>query len=390
MKVTGYHAFFIALPSRRPHNWATKMHEPIGRHYILKLETDAGIEGWGETPPLATWGGPHGMYYGETLWTVDHVIREYLFPALKGLDPREIAYCHMRMDRAIKGHPYAKAAIDLALHDIAGKAAGTPVYRLLGGKLRDAIPVCHSLGIMDVEAAVEEAEHAAQEGVTTIKCKTGLDPERDVTLVRMLRDRLGHHIAIRVDANEGYATPWEAVRVIRRMEPYEVLLHEQPVAGFEALAEVARAVSAPIMADESAWFPQDILRLWELKAASMISVYYAKPGGLYRARQVINVAKACGFLCDIGGSIEMGIGVAANLHLAASTEILACASVCPVPNVDGEGPTRIAGVYYVDDIIRTPLRYEGGFLHVPNGPGLGVEVDDRKIAKYATWSRREG
>jgi muconate cycloisomerase len=277
----------------------------------------------------------------------------------------------------------ALSAVDLALHDLAGKAVGVPVYQLLGGKLRDSIPVCHSLGIMDTQAAVDEAVVAVQEGIGTVKCKTGLDPERDVDLVRRLRETLGPRVKLRVDSNEAYPTPRLAAQVTAEMEPYGILFHEQPVAGFEALAEVARLINVPVMADESAWYARDILRLYELRAADILSLYYSKPGGLYRARQVADVAAACGFTCDIGGSIEMGIGVAANLHLGVSTEILHWASVCPVPNPDGRAGVSTAGIYYLDDIIATPLRYEDGHLFVPDGPGLGVEVDEAKLERYA-------
>lgn len=383
MKIASFREYFVRLPSRRVHNWASKMQTPIGSHYILRLETDDGLVGWGETPAIATWGGPHGMYFGETSGTVAHVVRDYLLPALEGQDPRQIGQCHRLMDWAIKGHPYAKAAIDLALHDIAGKAAGVPVYQLLGGKLRDSIPVCHSLGIMETQAAVDEAVVAVREGIRTVKCKTGLEPDRDVDLVRRLRETLGPDVKLRVDANEAYPTPRLAAQVTAEMEAYGIVFHEQPVAGFEALAEVARLIRVPVMADESAWYPRDILRLHELHAADILSLYYSKPGGLYRARQVADVAAACGFTCDIGGSIEMGIGVAANLHLGVSTEILHWASVCPVPNPDGRAGVSIAGVYYLDDIIAAPLRYEDGELFVPDGPGLGVEVDEAKLERYA-------
>jgi muconate cycloisomerase len=383
VKITGFRAYQVKLPSRRVHNWASKMQTPIGSHSILRLETDDGLVGWGETPAIATWGGPHGMYFGETSGTVSHVLSDYLLPALEGHDLRQIGLCHRLMDRAIKGHPYAKAAVDLALHDLAGKAAGLPVYQLLGGKLRESIPVCHSLGIMDIQAAVDEAVLAVQEGIGTIKCKTGLDPRRDVDLVRRLREAVGPDVKLRVDANEAYPTPRVAAQVTAEMEAYGIVFHEQPVAGFEELAEVARLIRVPVMADESAWYPRDILRLRDLHAADILSLYYTKPGGLYRARQVADVAGACGFTCDIGGSIEMGIGVAANLHLGVSTEILNWASVCPVPNPDGKAGVSIAGVYYLDDVIAAPLRFEDGHLFVPDGPGLGVEVDEAKLQRYA-------
>ena len=383
MKITGYREYFIQLPPRRVHNWASKMRTPIGHHYILALETDEGVVGWGEAPAIATWGGPNGMYYGEDAGTVSHVVRNYLFPAIDGQEPQQIGYLHSLMGGAIKGHPYAKAVVDVALYDIAGKAADMPVYELLGGKLRNSIPVCHSLGIMENDKAVSEAEQAVAEGIGAIKCKVGLDVKRDVDLVRRLREQLGPETILRVDANEGYRTPQEAINAAEEMEPYDVAFHEQPVAGFEALATVAQRIKAPVMADESAWFPQDVLRLHELGAAQIISLYFTKPGGIYPALKVAAVADACGITCDIGGSIEMGIGVAANLHLGVSVDALRWASVCPVPNVDGEAPVTIAGIYYMDDIIKTPINYSEGHLHVPDGPGLGVEVDEDKLARYA-------
>ena len=383
MRITGSRSYLVTLPPRRVHNWASKMRAPIGHHYLLRLETDEGVVGWGEAPALATWGGPHGMYYGETPATVRHVVADYLLPALEDEDPRSISACHAAMDRAIKGHPYARAAVDMALYDISGRSAGIPAYRLLGGPLRDSIEICHSLGIMDSDAAVREAEAAVGEGVRTIKCKTGLDPERDIALVRALRAALGPDVVLRVDANEAYRTPHEAARVTLAMVEAGIVFHEQPVPGFEGLAQVARQTGVPIMADESAWTPQDVLRLRDLDAASIISLYVTKPGGLFRALQVATLAHACGMTCDIGGSIEMGIGVAANLHLGVSVEALAWASVCPVPNPDGRASTSIAGIYYLDDVIREPLRFENGRLYVPDGPGLGVDVDERKLARYA-------
>jgi len=383
MIISGYREYFVKLPPRRTHNWASNMKTPIGQHYILSLETDDGILGWGEAPALATWGGPYGMYYGEDSTTISHVIRTYLFPTIKGKNPTQIKSLHQQMNQVIKGHPYAKSAIDIALHDLAGKATGMPVYQLLGGKLRDSIPLCHSLGIMENSPAIDEAEKAVAEGVQTIKCKTGLEPERDIDLVQRLRERLGPDITIRVDANEAYITPDQAIQVAKAMDPFQVVFQEQPVPGFEALAEVAQAIKAPVMADESCWFPQDVLRLSELGAAEIISLYVTKPGGLYPAIQVASTAKNCNMTCDIGGSIEMGIGVAANLHLGTSIDILKWASVCPLPNVNGEAPVKIAGIYYQDDIIKTPIHYENGNLFVPNGPGLGIEVDEKKLLQYA-------
>ena len=359
------------------------METPIGHHAIIRLDTDEGVSGWGEAPAIATWGGAGGRYYGETPETVRHLVQDYLVPAVRGLDPAEIAVVHDRMDKVVKGSPYAKAAVDIACHDITGKAQGVPVSTLLGGRLRDGIELAHSLGIMDVDRCIAEAEQAVAEGTLTIKCKTGLDPNRDVELVRRLRETLGDGIRLRVDGNEGYRTVAEAIETTRRQEEYGIFLCEQPVAGAEGLARVAERINVPVMADESAWTALDILELHTLKAAECFSCYVTKPGGLYRARQQAELAAALGIYHDIGGSIEMGIGNAANLHLGAAMPAAILPSVCPVTKpADADGP-EIAGIYYLDDIVTEPFRFEDGKVMVPDGPGLGVEVDVEKLAQYA-------
>ena len=383
MKITTCEVFLVAVPSRREHTWASKMETPIGHHAIVRLDTDDGVSGWGEAPAIATWGGAHGRHYGETPETVKHMVEAYLVPAVRGFDPAEIAVVHARMDKVVKGNPYAKAAVDIACYDLAGKAQGVPVSTLLGGRLREGIEVTHSLGIMEVDRCVAEAEQAVAEGALTIKCKTGLDPERDVELVRRLRETLGSAVKIRVDGNEGYRTIAEAIAVTRRQEEYDLLLCEQPVAGAEGLARVAERIESPVMADESAWTVHDILELYDLRAAECFSCYVTKPGGLHRARQQAELAAALGIYCDIGGSIELGIGNAANLHLGAALPNAILPSVCPVTKPAGADGPEIAGIYYLDDVVTKPFRFVDGKVLVPDGPGLGVEVDVEKLARYA-------
>jgi muconate cycloisomerase len=137
------------------------------------------------------------------------------------------------------------------------------------------------------------------------------------------------------------------------------------------------------MADESAWTTHDILELHELRAAECFSCYVTKPGGLWRARQQAELAASLGMYCDIGGSIEMGIGNAANLHLGVSLERAILPSVCPVTHLEGEAGPQVAGVYYLDDIITEPLRFVDGEVVCPDGPGLGIEVDEDKLQHYS-------
>ncbi|MCQ3803637.1 MAG: mandelate racemase [Acidimicrobiia bacterium] len=373
----------VALPTRRHHTWASKMTAPIGRHAIVRLGTDEGIEGWGEAPAGITWGGSAMRYYGESPETVRIVAADYLLPAVVGVDPREIAVVHARMDKAAKGHPYAKAMIDMACYDLAGRAMGVAVATLLGGSHRKGVELAHSLGIMSIERCLEEAQQAVAEGALTIKCKTGLDPVRDVELVRRLRELVGPDIKIRVDANEAYSHVAEAVAVTRAQEEYDIMLCEQPVAGAEGLSAVAQRIDTPVMADESAWTVEDIWELFDLGAAEFFSCYVTKPGGLFRARQQAETARRLGMMCDIGGSIETGIGNAANLALGAAVENAILPSVCPVSGAAESNRPEIAGIYYTDDLIRGSFRFEEGRVMAPTGPGLGIEVDVGKVEEYS-------
>jgi muconate cycloisomerase len=286
------------------------------------------------------------------------------------------------MDKAVKGYPYCKAAIDGALYDVVGKALKVPAYQLLGGLFRDRVPIAHSLGLMEIDKAVEEAMQAKSEGVKTIKLKCGIDPKRDVELVKQIRKAIGPDLNICTDANQGYPTAKAAVKITKAMEEYNLLYMEQPVEGLDAMAEVARRVDTPIMADESAWTPQDVIEIVQKKAADIISIYTTKPGGMFRAKKVAAVAEAAGFRCNVNGSVETGVGNAANLHLAASTGVVTYGCVVPVSTPKGKGKGGIAGIYYQDDIITEPFDYSDGDVIVSSKPGLGIELDEDKLKHY--------
>src|SRR5918996_161837 len=258
MKITKIEMIPIRLPTRRVHQWAS-LTTPIGVYVIVKLHTDDGLVGLGEAPVLKDWGGDYGKYFGETPKTTAHIINDILAPALKGQDPRGFEAIHSVMDKAVKGYPYAKAAIDTAIYDVVGKALNVPAYQLLGGLFRNRVSIAHSLGLMETEKAVEEGLQAKAEGVKTIKLKGGVEPRRDVELVRQMRNALGTEIKLCVDANQGYATPKLAVRVIKAMEKYDLLYMEQPVEGIDAMAEVTRRVGTPIMAGEKAGAARGVL-----------------------------------------------------------------------------------------------------------------------------------
>ena len=383
MKIESIETIPVRLPTRRVHQWAN-LKTPIGVYLLVKLTTDDGVTGLGEAPALKDWGGDHMRYYGETPASVAGVIRDILAPHIVGEDPRRIEWIHTLMDQAVKGYPYSKAAIDMALHDVAGKAAGVPAYQLLGGLYRESVPISHSIGLMDMDEAVAEVRRVQAEGIRTIKLKGGVEPRRDVELLRRVREALGPDMNLTVDANNGYKSAKEAVRTTKAMEPYNILYMEQPVEGLDAMAEVTRRVDTPVMADESAWTTWDILEIIEKKAADIISIYSTKPGGLLKAKKVAAIAEAAGFPCNVNGSVEMGVGNAANVHLAASTAAANLACVIPVTTPDAEATGRIAGIYYKDDIVAEPFEFADGAVKVPHRPGLGIELDEEKVERYRT------
>lgn len=381
MRIAALETVLVSLPLRRAHKW-TGLREAIGRYVIVRLIGETGAVGWGEASVLKDWGGDYGRYYGETPEATRQLIENYLAPALIGADPANFIELHRRMDAAIKGYPYAKAAVESAAYDLVARSLGIPVYQLLGGLGTDRIPITHSIGLLPIEEAVAESAQVVAEGIRTIKIKGGSDPERDIEIVRRIREEVGPEIEICLDANQGYRTPKEAIQTIRKMERYGLKYVEQPVEGIARLAQVAAAVDTPVMADESAWSPADVVEIAERRAADMISIYYTKPGGLMPASEMAAVARAAGLPYNVNGSAETGVGNLASLQLAAAISVpVSC--VIPVSTPAEAQRGQIAGIFYSDDLLSSPLVLEDGCLRVPPAAGMGIDIDQDKVAKYA-------
>lgn len=371
----------VQLPTRREHKW-TGLTEPIGRYLMVRATDSDGRVGWGEAPALKDWGGEFGRYFGESPLIIRAVIENYLAPTVTGLELGNFAELHARMDAIIKGYPYAKAAVEFAIYDLTGRWLSVPVHTLLGGKARDRVAVTHSIGLIDIDVAEQEAAQVAAEGIRTIKIKIGVDPDRDVEIVRRVRAAAGDAMDICVDANEGYQTPGQAVSVVRQIEKYRLKYVEQPVMGIERLAEVARSIDPPVMADESAWNSHDVIQIIEHRAAQIVSIYTTKPGGLYKGMEVAATCRAAGIVCNVNGSVETGVGNLANIHLAAAAPAVTLSNVVPVSTPADHLGGRIGGIYYKDDLIKEPMKFVDGFVEVPIGPGMGIDVDEAKIEQY--------
>jgi muconate cycloisomerase len=381
MRITNIDAFPFRLPVRRSFKWAS-LQIPLGGFVYVRIDTDEGLVGHGEATPLPDWGGDFGKPGGETQRTVVAIIKDVVAPTLKGLDPTEVERAHLEMDRVLRGNVYARNAVDMALHDIWGKTVGQPLYRLLGGRLRDSVRIAHMVGIMPNDEALEEAAAAVADGVSALQIKGGIDPDRDIDLIRRLRERLGRQVFLRLDANQGYGRAKPAVQVLDALADARLDMIEQPVEGRAEMAIATAESRVSVMADESCWDALDALDVVRQRAADAISVYLAKAGGIARARRMVAIAEAAQLPCDVNGSIESGIGNAANLHFALATRSLTLPSVIPVSAPAGRHPCRVAGNYYLDDVIAEPFEFRDGCLLPLERPGLGIEVELTKLEKY--------
>jgi muconate cycloisomerase len=371
----------IALPPRRVHKWRG-LTETIGGYVLVRVTGDNGLVGWGEAPVVKDWGGDFGRYFGETPGTTKYVIENHLAPAVVDAEAGNFASLHSRMNAAIKGYPYAKASVEMAAYDLFGRSLKVPVYSLLGGCVRKSVLVTHSIGLLPIDEALAECVQVVNEGIRTIKIKVGAEPARDIEIVQGVREAVGQDVELCVDANQGYLSPREAIKTIKAMETYGLKYVEQPVEGIRRMAEVASAVDTPVMADESAWSAQDVLEIIERRAADIISIYTTKPGGLYRAMEVAAVAHAAGLPCNVNGSVETGVGNLANIQLAVAAPCVTLPCVVPVSTPVEAQHGQLAGIYYKDDLIKAPLEFSNGAIKVPDGPGMGIEVDEEKIARY--------
>lgn len=346
--------------------------------------------GWGEATALPQWGGLHGRHYGETRETVVSAILDIFAPILLGADARIPAGIMRRLDEALRGHPYAKATVEIALQDIRGKACGEPVFRLLGGPVRDRVRLAHMITMMSNEEALAETQAVvADDGITAFQVKCGIDPDRDVALVRTLRKALGDDVFIKIDANRGYGRrPFEVAAICRRLVDAGVDAIEQPADSADAMVAATQAVDVAVIADESCWSASDVLALWRDGGASAASVYVAKAGGIAAAADVARTADLVGWPADLNGSLESGIGASASLQVALAMPGVTNPSIIPVPSLAEKPMTKLGGRYWEDGIVSSGIRYEEGHLLLDGAPGLGIEVDEERLRRYATHVRR--
>jgi L-alanine-DL-glutamate epimerase-like enolase superfamily enzyme len=347
--------------------------EHIAGQYVLVRVADAeGRIGLGEASVTSVWSG-------ETQAGAIALVRDVFAPLILGADPFDTEWIMRRLHRAAFGNSFAKAALESALLDLQGQILGVPLYRLLGGRDRGAdadkgIRLKFVVGAVEPKLAAERAACMVDRGWTAIKVKVGRDdhPAVDVDRLRAVRDAIGPHVFLSVDANGGY-TVEQAIWAASRFEKLDVALFEQPTrrGDHAAMAQVRRRCGLPIMADESVFTPQEALAVICAEAADLLSLYPGKHGGVRATQSIAEVAEAAGIPCTIGSNLEREVATAAMAHVTVATPNLCCERF----------PGDLIGPLYFDKpLSKSPLQYGADRLRCSDGPGLGVELENDNAA----------
>lgn len=369
LRITGIRAVPLCVPLTPEQGVPTSHGSRRQSAYVLvQVETNEGLTGLGEATVDPIWNG-------EDTASALNCLARYLEPAVVGADPFDLERITTAMERVTKGHPYTKASVEMACLDLIGKALGVPLYRLLGGKVRDMAPTKYVVFATEPHFAASAAEAAVARGFRTIKVKVGQDVRADVARVRAVRAAIGPDVALTVDANTGWSVA-EAIATIRTLEESGLLLVEQPVAADRRqMARVQAAVHTPLMADESVFTPGDALEIVERGAAEILSVAPGKHGGVLATRKVCAIAEAAGLACHLGSNLEMGIGSALMAHVAMALPVIA-SELYPADII---GP-----LYHEGDVIADTGFVRQGHAVAPEGPGLGVTLVDELVKRYTT------
>jgi L-alanine-DL-glutamate epimerase-like enolase superfamily enzyme len=269
----------------------------------------------------------------------------------------------------------AKAALDMALWDIMGKSLNVPVYKLLGGGSKaEKIPNVALIGIDTPAKVAAEGKRLVKEGYTGIRLKIG--PKRDVSCVDAIRQAIGDEVTLRVDCNQGYSAV-EAIKMIREIEQFDIELVEQPTIwwDFALIAKVAGSVDTPIMPHESLFSMADVKTLIDMGAIGVLGLKTYRPaGGITNVKRILDMARVMNIPTLMHDDLEMGVSLCAASHLIAGCG-KAITQKCELSGFPE---------WFAEDVIKEPVKLEGGYISAPKGPGLGFELNEAMIKKYTT------
>ena len=359
-RISAIESVIVDAPTIRRHKMSTTeiAHQSL---VIVRLRLDGGAEGFGEA---ATLGGPR--WAEESVESIKAAIDHYLAPVVIGEDARTFEALAVRLTAAATRNHAAKAAIESALYDAVGKTFGLSASYLIGGPLRERMEVLWALASGDADQEIEEAREKLEwREHRRFKIKIGFrSPEEDLRRLRRIAEAIGERAELIVDVNQGWSEA-KAIRWLPALSELGVTLVEQPLpAGqVEALVRVARRSPIPIMVDEAAFGLTEVARVGALGAGSVLSLKLVKSGGWQEMKRAAAVAQAHGLELYGGCLLESGIGAAAHLSVFATLPSLEW-------GVEHFGPRIL-----LRDLTRSGLVYSDFHVLRPQGPGLGVEID---------------
>jgi L-alanine-DL-glutamate epimerase-like enolase superfamily enzyme len=356
MKITNLQAVRVRIPQKPPiAPYQSRLRAQTSKEsLIVRLETDSGLIGWGETPD--DW--VNKTYTG----TPEEQLRKQVL----GRDPFDLEAWYAKNTLG----SYLASGVEMAMWDIIGKATGRPLYQLLGGAVRKKIELAACMGIKPYEEAKAIARSYVEMGFSTLKTKAGRDPQEDLEMVRGIRDGVGDKLKLRIDPNQGYA-PEVAFPLARDLEKYHLEYFEQPMPKglIGEAARLRRHSKTPIALNEAVTTLDVVLQILQLNAAEFLLPDTYQCSGILGVKKVAALAEGAGVPCIFHCSHDLGLKTAAMLHVVASTPAFSLANDCTYYGLE-------------DDIIAPLHRIERGFMAVPEGPGLGVNVDEKKVEKY--------
>lgn len=369
--IAGFRLWQLALPvvSKRDHGIGRV--ENAVEAIVLELETKSGARGYGEASPWVVFTGSVEASFA--------ALDRYIRPHVVGRNLGDIGAIMADARAAVAHCTEAKAALETALLDLAGRIADLPVWALIGGKHRDTIPLSVSLADPDFSRDLELMERLDDDGVSIVKLKAGFaDHAFDMMRFEQLRDRYPD-LDIRVDYNQGLA-PGEAERRVADMASMQPGFIEQPVAAhhFDLMARMRDAIDVPLLADESVFAPHDMMRAVREGICDGVSVKIMKAGGLTPAREIAAMAGAAGLTAYGGDMFETGLAHLAGTHFVAGAEhvTLGC-------------EFYQARYFLEEDILQEPFAIKNGHVMVPAGPGLGGTPDLDKLRHCAVRTSQE-
>jgi muconate cycloisomerase len=368
MKIVAIDTYPLVLPIKEIYGGAAGFLEDC-RSLIVRVETENGIEGWGE----GTQGRPGNTY--ETLETMEIMAQKYFAPALVGMDLEETGTVISKLHRVRYGHPITKAAIETALFDALGKIYRVPLCRFFGSPYRREVDLVGGLGMdLGPETIGERARQLKQEGFFTFKIKIGQqNHQQDIERVRAVRQAVGDEADIRVDGNASYSFV-DARFVLNELSRFHITDAEQPLArgDLRSLAELRRTVGIPIAAQESVSSPEDALAVLEEQAADLLKIKLTHIGGFQKALEVAAVVGAKGL------PVVIGQGSACTTILSAAEMQLHCALKNAQPGGEMTGFMRLG-----EQEIFSPISVTRSKAYPSMTAGHGIEVDKQKLKQLA-------